>query len=124
MEPSVPVTLRVVATVAAALYRLRGLLLIAGAAALVWLGLVILEPERASTSALLPLTLVLWAALALAMAYTLPQLPPAIAAGDGLALRLRKRLRQAAYGLAFVAMLLVAGFVLYLSWRALPLVIV
>jgi hypothetical protein len=123
MEPSVPVTLRVTATVAAALYRLRALLLIAGAAALVWLGLVILEPERASTSALLPLTLVLWVGLALSMAFTLPRLPPAIAAGDGLTVRFRKRLRQAAYGLAFLAMLLVGGFVLYLSWRAVSLVV-
>lgn len=123
MEPSVPVTLRVAATVAAALYRLRALLLIAGAAALVWLGLVILEPERASTSALLPLTLVLWVGLGLSMAYTLPRLPPPIAAGDGLAARFRKRLHQAAYGLAFLAMLLVGAFVLYLSWRAVPLVI-
>lgn len=121
MEPSVPVTLRVVATVAAALYRMRSLLLVAGAAAGVWLGLVILAPERASTSALLPLTLALWVGLALSIAYTLPRLPPTIAADDGVMRRLRKRLGQAAYGLTLAAIVAVSGFVLYLSWRALPL---
>lgn len=122
MEPSVPVTLRVVAAVATALYRLRGLLLVAGIAALVWLGLVVVAPERASTTALLPLTLVLWVALALSIAHTLPRLPPTIAASDGMMLRFRKRLSQAAYGLTLVAIVSVGGFVLYLSWRALPLI--
>jgi hypothetical protein len=121
MEPSVPVTLRVAAAVAAVLHRLRGVLLVAGIATMAWLALVILDTDRASTAALLPLTLALWIGLALSMAHTLARLPPLVADGDGFRLRLRKRLEQAAYGLACLAILILGGFVLFLSWRALPL---
>lgn len=123
MERSGPVTLRLVAAIAATLYRVRMLLLVAGVAAVVWFVLAVVDTEAVSTAALLPLTLVLWVGLALAMAYTLPRLPPTVLPGDGLILRLRKRFNQAAYGLALIAMLALSGFVLLLSWRTLGVIL-
>jgi hypothetical protein len=123
MERSGPVTLRLVAAIAATLFRLRLLLLIVGIAAGVWFVLAVVDTEAVSTAALLPLTLVLWVGLALAVAYTLPRLPPAVMPGDGLIRRLRTRLQQAAYGFAVIAMLALSGFVLMLSWRTLGLVL-
>jgi len=123
MEASVPVTFKVVARISAALYRVRLVLALAGCTALVWFTYVVFASDGASAVALLPLTLTVWVALALGMAHSLAALPPGIAPGDGLILRWRKRFRQAVYALVLVAMLVLTGFVLVLSWRAVGVIL-
>lgn len=123
MERPGSVTLKLAAAIAAMLYRLRPLLVILGLVSGGWFIVAVLDTGAASTSALLPLTLLLWVGLGLSVASTLPRLPPVVAPGDGLLLRIRKRLRLAAYGLAFAAMLLLTGIVLVVSWRALGLLL-
>ena len=105
------------------LYRLRGVFLLVGIAAGIWLVIAIANPATASARALLPITLMLWMALALAIGYTLPDLPPNIASGDDLRLRIKKRVSQAGYGLAVLAMLGLSGFTLFLSLRTVSLVL-
>jgi hypothetical protein len=122
MEGSVPVTFKVVARVSAALYRVRVVLAVAGCTALAWFAYIVFVSDGASTVALLPLTLAVWVALALGMAHSLAALPPAIAPGDSLIRRFRKRFRQAVYALVLVAMLGLTGFVLMLSWRTLGVI--
>jgi hypothetical protein len=122
MEASVPVTLKVVARISAVLYRVRHVLLLAGGAALAWFVYVVVASDGPSTAALLPLTLAVWVALALAMAHSLATLPPGITPGDGIIRRFRKRVRLAVYGLVLVVMLGLTGFVLMLSWRALGVI--
>ena len=104
------------------LYRLRAVFLLVGIAAGVWLVIAILNPATASVSALLPISLMLWVALALGIGYTLPQLPAGIASGDGLRLRIKKRAIQFAYWLAILAILGIGIFALLISFRAFGLV--
>ena len=123
IEPHSRVTLKLTASMARMLYRLRGVFLLVGIAAGIWLGIAIANPATASARALLPITLMLWMALALAIGYTLPDLPPNIASGDDLRLRIKKRVSQAGYGLAVLAMLGLSGFTLFLSLRTVSLVL-
>lgn len=124
MERPGAVTLKLAAAIAAVLYRLRPFLLILGLVSGGWFIVVVLDTNAASTTALLPLTVLLWVGLALSVASTLPRLPPAVVPGDGLLQRIKKRMSLAAYGLAFVAMLSLTGIVLVVSWRALGLLLV
>lgn len=123
MERPGSVTLKVAAAIAAVLNRLRPLLVVLGLVSGGWFIAAVVDTDAASTRALLPLTVLLWVGVALSVASTLPRLPPAVAPGDGLLLRIKKRLSLAAYGLAFVAMLSLTGIVLVVSWRALGLLL-
>jgi hypothetical protein len=123
MERPGSVTLKLAAAIAAVLYRLRPLLVVLGLVSVGWFIVAVLDTDAASTTALLPLTLLLWVGLALSVASTLPRLPPAVVPGDGLLLRIKKRWRLAAYGLAFAAMLLLTGIVLAVSWRVVGLLL-
>jgi len=104
------------------LFRLRLLFILIGILAAGWFAFAIADPETASAEALLPIALMLWAALALAIGYTLAVLPPSVALRDGFRLRLKKRFYQFSYGLAVLAMLGLGGLTLFLSLRALNLV--
>jgi len=115
------VTLELSAALAAVLFRLRWFFLILGVGAVIWFGVVIANPTATSARGLVPLTLGLWAALALAVGYTLPRLPAAVAPGDGFRLRVKKRFAQAGYSLAIIAMLGLAVFTLLFSLRTLSL---
>jgi hypothetical protein len=123
MERPGSVTLKVAGALAAVLNRLRPLLAVLGLVSGGWFIAAVVDTDAASTRALLPLTVLLWVGVALSVASTLPRLPPAVAPGDGLLLRIKKRLSLAAYGLAFVAMLSLTGIVLVVSWRALGLLL-
>ena len=115
------VTLDTVAWLAIALYRVRLLLLVIAFLATVWFVISVVDSSAASTRALLPLTLGLWAALGLGIGYTLTRRPPAIEAGDGLGLRLRKRVILAVYFLAVVAIFGLAASAVLFSLRAIDL---
>ena len=124
MQAFTRVTLKLsiaMASVAAVLFKLRRIFLVVGVVATIWFGIAITNPDTKSTDGLLPLTLGLWVALALAIGYTLPRLPQAVVSGDGFGLRVRKRLTQAAYVLAMIAMLGLAGFACSFSLRTVSL---
>jgi hypothetical protein len=117
------VTLERLALMARMLYRLRGLIFVAGVAAGVWLAIVILSPDAASETALVPISLLLWAAVGLGVAYTLPEPPPRVLSGDPWPLRARKRVSQAGYLLAVISMLALGTIALFWSLRAVKLII-
>lgn len=121
MEPDRRVTLRLIADAATWLFRLRGIFIVLATAAAIWFGLAIANPATESASALVPLTVFLWALLALGIGYLLPTLPPAIAPGDGLWLRIRKGFVLLAYGMAVILSLGLGIFAVILSLRALKL---
>jgi hypothetical protein len=104
------------------LYRLRSVFVLVGIGSGIWLAIAIANPAIESRRALLPITLMLWVALALAIGYTLPQLPPSIGPGDGLRLRIKKRFSQGGYWLAILAILGLSAFALLQSFRAFNLV--
>lgn len=115
------VTLDTVAMLATALYRVRLFLLAVGLIAAAWFVLSIIDSSAASVEALLPLSLGLWAALALGIGHTLTLRPPAIEPGDSFGRRLRKRLILVAYVAAVVAILGLGAIAVLFSVRALDL---
>jgi hypothetical protein len=121
MEAPGRVTLRAMAATAAALHRFRLALLGFAAVAGVWFGVELLRPQADSPRSLLALTLLLWSVLGLGTGLTLPRLPSPVAAEDRLAIRLRKRLTLAGYAVVALGMLVLGGFTLVLTLRALEL---
>lgn len=121
MEPKSRVTLKLIARSARLAFRLRGVFIVIAIAAGIWFGWTIFGLETESAESLVPLAILLWSVLALGIGYLLPGLPPAIAAGDGFWTRTKKHCSLIAYGLAVAAALILAGFALLLSLRALKL---
>lgn len=121
MEPKSRVTLKLIAGSANLLFGLRGLFIIVAIAAGIWFGWTVFGAETESAKALVPLAVLLWSVLALGIGYLLPALPPAITPGDGFWTRTKKRCIQLGYGLAVAAALILGGFALMLSLRALKL---
>lgn len=105
------------------LYRLRGVFLLVGFGAGIWLAIGIANPAVESSRALAPITLMLWMALALGIGYTLTHLPPSVATDDGFRMRIRKRFSQAGYWLAVLTVLGLSAFTLLLSLRAFGLLL-
>lgn len=121
MEPKSRVTLKLIAGSAAVLFRLRGVFIVIAVAAGIWFGWTVFGSEPESAKALVPLAVLLWSVLALGIGYLLPGLPPAIGAGDGVWASIKKRCILLGYGLAVAAALILGGFALLLSLRALKL---
>jgi len=123
MEGTSRVTLHKLASLAAGLHRLRyffaGIALAAG----IWFGYQIVTPVVDSSLSLLALTALLWSALALAMGATLALEPARVEPSDGFLARVRKRLLLAGYGLAALVLFCLALFTLWLSVRAVGMVI-
>ena len=112
------VTLATVASFATVLFSLRALLFIVGLGSAGWFVWSMIDTGVSSARALLPLSIMLWSALGLGIAYTLTRAPPAIAADDRLGRRIAKRLGQFGYAVAVVLILMLGGFALMLSIRA------
>jgi hypothetical protein len=121
MEAHSRVTFKLFARVATWFFRVRGVLILIGVVAAIWLAMVIAIPATASARALVPLSLILWIAVALGTAYTLPLLPPPIVAADGFWQRTRKRLLAFGYGLAVVAALALGATAVLMTVRAITL---
>lgn len=124
MEAPSRVTLKLIAGGAAVLFRLRVVFVVIAIAAGIWFGWAIANPATQSAKALIPLTVMLWAGLALGIGYMLPSAPQAILPGDGFWLRTKKRCVLFGYALAVLAALVLGGFALVLSLRALSLSLV
>ena len=121
MEAKSRVTLKLIAGTAALLFRLRAVFIVVAIGAGIWFGWTVFVPEIQSAKALVPLAVLLWSVLALGIGYLLPEPPLAIAPGDGFWSRTKKRCILLGYGLAVAAALLLGGFALMLSLRALKL---
>jgi hypothetical protein len=121
MEPKSRVTLKLIAGAATLLFRLRGVFIVIAVAAGIWFGWSVFGSEFDSATALIPLAVLLWSVLALGIGYLLPGLPPAIGAGDRFWVRTKKRCILLGYGLAVASALILGGFALLLSLRALTL---
>jgi len=121
MEPKSRVTLNLIAGAATVLFKLRGVFIVIAVAAGIWFGGSDFGSAPESARALVPLAVLLWSVLALGIGYLLPALPPAIGAGDRFWTRTKKRCLVLGYGLAVAAALLLGGFALLLSLRALQL---
>jgi hypothetical protein len=117
-EPPRHVTLNALQKLAAVLYRIRLALWALSLVAMLWFVLELAGDRPAESAALPALTGFLWATLLLGIAYGLSIGPPAIEPDDGVWQRLTKRARRAAFGLLSLLMLVLAGFVVYLSWRS------
>ena len=74
-----------------------------------------------SAEALIPLTIVVWAALGLGVGHPLTRLPPAVEFGVGLWRRIVTRVAQLGYWLAIAVMLVLGGLALFLTYRAIGL---
>jgi len=118
MERSIGVTLVRVAATARILHRLRVPISVIGLAAAGWFVWVLIDTTVTSARALVPLAIFLWAALALAVGFTLTQPPQPIEPGDRFFLRLKKRLIRVGYFLSLAAMLALVVMTLFLSYRA------